>query len=338
MVQSELEKRVESLARWGEALVGQVGGGASPNFSSAKELAFHKNGWFDARSIDETLQGIAHLLEPTALKEWANTYPQPTASKTVGIIMAGNLPLVGMHDLVCVLTFGHKALVKLSSDDDVLLPAGLELMGNISPDLADQVTVVHGSLPKTDAVLATGSNNTSRYFEHYFKDRAALLRKGRNGLAVLDGSETEEELSALGKDIFVFYGLGCRSISKVLLPEDFDVQRLFQAFFPFEKVIENKKYANNYNYNRTIYLMNEDDFLDNGFLMLKEDAALASPVATLHYQRYGNEDELLDLIKGHEGQIQCIVGHGNVPFGKSQLPGLYDYADGLDTMEFLTEL
>lgn len=333
-----LEERINILAKWGQAL-GNEKGESGSEFDKAKELAFHHNGWFLQDSIDQALEGLSFMLEAEKLKEWASRYElSDIQAKRVGIIMAGNLPLVGMHDLVSTLLLGHEAVLKLSSDDNVLMPAALELLKSISSEMYARVVIAEGKLPKTDAMMTTGSNNTARYFEYYFKDRPLVMRKGRNGLAVLDGKENMDELKELGKDIFQFYGLGCRNISKILLPADFEIQKIFEAIFSFGSIIDHKKYANNYNYNRTIYLMNNDEFLDNDFFMLKKDNALASPVATLHYQTYKNEDDLLDIIKGHSEEVQCIVGHGNVPFGSSQFPELWDYADGVDTVEFLAKL
>ena len=332
----KVEERIHGLASWGLKLKEQIGEGEGP-FHSAKELAFHHNGWFDKPNIDSALEGVTFMLEESKLEEWAGRYSLESIDpKEVGIIMAGNIPMVGMHDLVSTLLAGHKAVLKLSGDDDVLLPAALELLKEVSPELHGQVSIAHGKLPKTDVILATGSNNTARYFEHSFKDRPHVIRKGRNGVAVLDGTESQDELKELGKDVFQFYGLGCRNVSKVLLPEDMDVQKIFEALFEYGYVNDHKKYNNNYSYNRTIYLMNEDEFLDNGFFMLKKDNAIASPVATLHYQFYKDEDDLLDIVKGHEEEIQCLVGHGNVPFGRAQFPELWDYADGLDVVDFLT--
>lgn len=332
------EERINILAKWGAALGNEIGESGS-EFDKAKELAFHHNGWFEKASIDQALEGLSFMLDEAKLKDWASRYElSDVVAKQVGIIMAGNLPLVGMHDLISTLMVGHKAVLKLSGDDNVLMPAALELLKDISPEMFAQVEIAEGKLPKTDAMMTTGSNNTARYFEYYFKDRPLVMRKGRNGLAVLDGTESEDELKELGKDIFHFYGLGCRNISKILLPEDFKVQKIFEAIFSFGGIIDHKKYGNNYNYNRTIYLMNDDDFLDNDFFMLKKDNAIASPVATLHYQTYKTEDELLDIIKGHSEEIQCIVGHGNVPFGRSQFPELWDHADGVDTVAFLSKI
>lgn len=334
-----LEERIKNLAAWGEALGNETGAGNDEKFQAAKTLAYQRNGWFDAANLDQALIGLRSMLALEKLNEWVGRYELKVEEpRSVGIVMAGNLPLVGMHDLVCVLVAGHKVVLKLSGDDETLMPAALELLKGISPEMAELVSITNGTLPKTDAVMATGSENTARYFEHYFKDRPHVIRKGRNGLAVLDGSETVEELNALGKDIFQFHGLGCRNISKLLIPADFDKQRIFEALVDYGYVIDHNKYANNYNYNRTIYLMNEDDFFDNGFLLLKPDPAMASPVATLHYETYSSNDQLLDLIKGHDGQIQCLVGHGNVPFGHSQLPELWDYADGVDTLAFLADI
>ncbi len=334
----KLEERIHALSEWGKAMGREIGERDSV-FGHEKERAFHQNGWFDGQSVDQALEGIAFMLNAEKLEEWASKYDLiGIKPKKVGIIMAGNLPLVGMHDLVSSLLVGHTAVIKLSSDDSILMPAALEILRNVSTESFHQVEIVQGKMPQTDALMATGSKNTSRYFEFYFKDRASIIRKGRNGLAVLDGSETEEELTELGKDLFSFYGLGCRNVSKLLVPEDYDLPRIFKAIVDHRNVIDHHKYFNNYGYNRTIYLMNEDDFLDNGFFMLKKDDAIASPVASLHYQTYKSDDELLDIIQEHKEDIQCIVGHGNIPFGRSQFPEPWDYADGVDTVEFLTLL
>jgi hypothetical protein len=281
------------------------------------------------------------MLQPASLAAWTDGYPllaQPREPRTVGIIMAGNIPFVGFQDLLCVLLSGHVARVKPSSDDAGLTPSLVEVLRLLAPDLAEGITVTPGKLGEVDAVIATGSNNTARYFEHYFGHLPLIVRKGRTSVAVLDGTETEAELAALGEDIFRYFGLGCRNVSKVYIPQDFDLDRLFGAIFPWKGIVDHGKYGNNYDYNKAIWLMERVPMLENGFVILKEDAAIASPVAALYYERYTNRSVVEAVLTEKAGAIQCVVGHGHVPFGEGQCPGPGEYADGVDTLVFLLEL
>ena len=237
---------------------------------------------------------------------------------------------------------GNKALAKLSSNDKLLLPFLSKYLIRQEPSLADRIEFVDGRLENFDAVIATGSNNTSRYFEHYFGKKPNIIRKNRNSVAVLSGNETEDELRALGEDIFRYYGLGCRNVSKIYVPKDYNFEKLFNALFHYKDIIHQHKYANNYDYNKAVYLMSEFKILDNGFLVLKEDNGLSSPISALFYSFYEDETSLKKELEELDEQIQCVVSNGivenQVNFGQTQRPGLNDYADGIDTMEFLLKL
>lgn len=299
---------------------------------------FHLNGWFTKDSVCNSLAAWATLLTPEKLTAWTDKYAFSQHSKTVGIIMAGNLPLVGFHDFLCVLLSGHRAVAKMSSDDKTLLPAIVDILLKFDPELSDCITLTDGKIGEIDAIIATGSNNSMRYFESYFGKYPHIFRKNRTSLAVLDGTETEAQLEALGKDIFTYFGLGCRNVSQLLVPQDFELNRFFGAIIPYADVVNHHKYANNYDYNKAIHLMNQEQILDNGFVLLKESDELFSPLAMVFYHRYANAAEVEAFVEKQEGNIQAIVGNGYIPFGQAQSPGLDDYADGVNTMLWLEKL
>ena len=310
-------------------------------FDGAIAQSQRHNGWFTGEEVRHAAEGLSILLDPESLAQWLARYPAleaPRAARTVGIIMAGNVPFVGFHDLLCVRVAGHRARVKTSSEDAGLTPALVALLAHFSPELAGRVELVEGRLGEVEAVIATGSNNTGRYFKHYFGKLPHVIRTGRTSVAVLDGSESAEELAALGEDVFRYFGLGCRNVGKVFIPRDFDLDRLFRAFFPWKDIIRHHKYANNYDYNRAVWLLDRAPITENGFLVMKEDRALNSPVAALYYERYHDGVELASRLAGESDRLQCIVGHGHLPFGTAQYPGPDDYADGVDTLEFLLRL
>ncbi|RPG30982.1 MAG: acyl-CoA reductase [Muricauda sp. TMED12] len=308
------------------------------------ERAGHHNGWFTEDNILFSLQQWGDLLTEENLNEWLSNYSFSNESKpkTVGIVMAGNIPLVGFHDFLCVLLSGNKVLAKLSSNDKILLPHLSKYLVLQEPSLVDKIEFIDGKMENFDAVIATGSNNTSRYFEYYFGNKPNIIRKNRNSVAVLTGNETEEELKALGEDIFRYYGLGCRNVSKIFVPINYDFDALFNALYHYKDIIHQHKYANNYDYNKAVYLMSEFKILDNGFLVLKEDEALTSPIAALFYSNYGDETSLREKLEELDEQIQCVVSSGirenEVNFGETQKPSLKDYADEIDTMDFLLKL
>ncbi|MBS1568431.1 MAG: acyl-CoA reductase [Bacteroidetes bacterium] len=310
-------------------------------FDEALKQAHVRNGWFTETEVRHAVQGLAALLDVTALEQWLATYPQlgeERRMRTVGIIMAGNVPFVGFHDLLCVLLCGHLAKVKPSSDDAGLMPALLAMLSCFAPDLAAKVELVPGKLGTVDAVIATGSNNTARYFEHYFGTVPRIVRKGRSSVALLDGTESDAELDALGEDVFRYFGLGCRNVGKVFIPQDFNLDRLFGAFYRWKNIINHHKYANNYDFNKAVWLMDQAAITENGFLLMKEDTGLASPVSALLYERYGDRSAVELRLQEMNESLQCIVGHGHLPFGTAQCPGPGEYADNLDTMRFLLEL
>ena len=303
-------------------------------------LAEQQNGWFTRDNILYSLENWGQLLTPAHLNNWLSRYDiKKNRPKSVAVIMAGNIPLVGFHDFLSILITGNKILVKLSSNDQVLLPFVAQYLTAIEPSFDENIEFVTGKLEDFDAIIATGSDNTSRYFEHYFGKRPNIIRKNRNSIAVLTGAESEDRLRALGEDVFRYFGLGCRSVSKLFVPKDYDFDAFFKSIFSFSHLIDQHKYANNYDYNKAVYLMSRFNILDNGFLMLKEDDQYASPIATLFYEFYDSLEELKIRLQNERDKLQCIVGDGifvdGISFGQTQKPSLTSYADNRDTVEFL---
>ena len=304
------------------------------------------NQWFTNESVRKSIAAWAELLNEKNLRSWLDNYSniENNNPKTVAIIMAGNIPLVGFHDLLCVLVSGNKALVKPSSDDKILVNLVLATLIEINPTLQHKIEIVDGAIKNIDAIIATGSNNSARYFDYYFGKYPHIIRKNRNSIAILNGAETESDLKNLGKDIFTYYGLGCRNVSKLFVPVDYNFNSFFEAIFEFGDVINHNKYGNNYEYNRAVYLMNSVPLLDNNFLLLKQDESLSSPIGVLFYEFYSGLEELKNKLKENSEKIQCVVCNKNINFtnsinfGESQQPGLIDYADGVDVMKFLSKL
>ena len=312
-------------------------------FNEKIDAAIHYNGWFNRENIIYSLEQWSNALSPQNLKLWLGKYNlSMTGGKTVGIVMAGNIPLVGFHDFLSVLVSGHKVLIKQSSSDQQLLPVIASFLMNLDSRYEERIKFTKDKLEDFDAVIATGSDNTARYFEYYFKDKPSIIRKNRNSVAVLTGSESREELEKLGEDIFRYYGLGCRNVSKLYVPENYDFDSFFKAMYEWNPIINQNKYANNYDYNKAVYLMSEFKLLDNGFLMLKEDKSFGSPIASVFYETYNHDDEIEVLLKDNEDKIQCVVRQNaenhEVNFGQTQRPQLWDYADNIDTIEFLSKL
>jgi hypothetical protein len=309
-------------------------------FTTEIEMAHHHNGWFTKENCIHALQEWGNLLTRKNLNEWLVSYDVSyNKEKIVALIMAGNIPLVGFHDLLSVLITGNKALVKLSSNDQKLIPLIFDYLKDIEPYFDDKVVFTKEKLINYDAVIATGSNNTSRYFEYYFSKKPNIIRKNRTSVAVLNGNETKADLTALGEDIFRYFGLGCRSVSKLFVPTGYDVDAFYKAMYGYNDIINHHKYANNYDYNKAVYLMSEFKILDNGFLILKEDESHASPIASVFYEYYENPSHLKTRLISDKDKIQCIVSSGfmeeEISFGETQKPSLMDYADGVDTVDFL---
>ena len=332
------QQNINNLVRLGELL------SKTEQFNDIFDKVEQQNSWFTRANVTFAFKSWSEALSENNVQQWLSQYqlPQTTSSKKILIIMAGNLPLVGLHDLLCVLITGHKAIVKLSSNDCVLLPYLITQMKTFAPEWTEAVTFTDDKVTEYDAVIATGSDNTARYFEYYFGKKPHIIRKNRHSVAVLTGKETPEELFALGKDIFLYYGLGCRSISKLFVPKGYDFNLLFQAIYPYKDIIQEQKYANNYDYNKAVYLMSLFQLLENGFLLLKEDEHYGSPIATLFYEYYTDVDSLKEKLTTDAEKIQCVVAHNftteEVAFGETQTPQLWDYADGVDTLNFLLKL
>ncbi|WP_411812885.1 acyl-CoA reductase [Chryseobacterium scophthalmum] len=297
-----------------------------------------ENPWFTADNQKYALKQWSELLTEENINEWLQHYSPSKTSKKVGLILAGNIPLVGLHDVISVILSNHIPLIKLSSKDKTMLPFLLKKWSEFSDEAINFELVER--LENFDAVIATGSNNTARYLEYYFKNHLSIIRKNRTSIAVLKGDETEEELKRLAHDIFQYFGLGCRNVTRIFIPQDFVIDRLFESFLDFKEIINHNKYANNYDYNRAVYLLNQDKFWDNNFVMLKEDAQLFSPLSVINFSRYSSLDEVKGFIAENEENIQCVVaknelGIDSIQFGEAQNPGLNTYADNVDTMKFL---
>lgn len=311
-------------------------------FKHQLKLAEENNSWFTKDNILFSLESWSKALTKENILKWTSNITPQNSSKKVAIVMAGNIPLVGFHDFLSVLISGHAVLVKQSSSDNFLLPFLAKYIEYVEPSFKGRIEFTEGKLTNFDAVIATGSNNTARYFEHYFKGKPNIIRKNRNSVAVLTGNETDTELANLGNDIFQYFGLGCRSVSKLFVPVDYNFDAFFNGMYQKRDIINNAKYANNYDYNKAVYLMSLYDLLENGFLMLKEDESYSSPIATVFYEYYSDINDLKEKLHKDADKIQCVVSNGvldsEVPFGKTQNPELWDYADGINTLDFLAKI
>ncbi len=308
-------------------------------FESLLERSKIENPWFTIENQKFAMQQWADLLTEKNIGSWLNKYRVSGISKRVGLILAGNIPLVGFHDVISVVLSNHIPVIKLSSKDKYMIPFLLKKWNEFSEGSVSFEFVE--KLENFDAVIATGSNNTARYLEYYFKNHLHIIRKNRTSIAVLKGDETEEDLKLLAEDIFRYFGLGCRNVTRLFIPQDFVIDRLFESFLDFQDIINHNKYANNYDYNRAIYLLNQEKFWDNNFVMLKEDEKLFSPLSVINFSRYSSLDEVKSFIAENEENIQCIVageelGLNSVKPGEAQNPGLDTYADNVDTMKFLS--
>jgi len=305
------------------------------------------NPWFTTDNVKSALWAIGQSLNRKKIEKWINFYKvdefERQKRRTVAVVMAGNIPLVGFHDFISVLISGNNILIKLSADDNKLLPLLYKMLIKIEPEFKSRIHFTDGKLENFDAIIATGSNNTSRYFEYYFEQYPHIIRKNRNSVAVLNGNETNEDLYNLGNDIFRYFGLGCRNISKIYIPQDFTVDRFYESIKDFVDVINHTKYRNNYEYNRAIYLVNKTVHFDNGFLILKEDKGLSSPISVIYFERYEDFRHVNQTLQNLKDQVQCIVSvddkiHNRIAPGSTQQPQLWEYADGVDTVKFLLSI
>ena len=310
------------------------------HFENLILLSQSHNGWYTPENVYFSIQSWATALTEENLEQWLSSYNLGTKEpKNIGLILAGNIPLVGFHDFLSVLITGNNVLIKTSSNDQFLLPFLAKYLIAIEPEFSSKITFVEGKLENFDAVIATGSNNTARYFEYYFKDTPSIIRKNRNSVAVLNGKESKEQLVALGEDIFRYFGLGCRNVSKLFVPKGYSFNAFFEAIFAYQDVIHYEKYANNYDYNKAVFLMSNFKLLDNGFLTIKEDSSYASPISSVFYEYYDSIEDLQIRLQAENEQIQCIVSNNlvenSIDFGQTQKPNLWDYADNVDTISFL---
>ena len=278
-------------------------------------------------------------LRKDTLETWVSKYNLQNANYKVAIIMAGNFPLAGLHDLICVIITGNKAIIKPSSDDKILINFFVEYLHEEFPETNEIIEIASEKLGDFDKVIATGSNNTFNYFEYYFRDKSSLLRKNRNSIAVLSGDESENELKLLSDDIFIYFGLGCRNISKIFVPTGYDISQLKNKFNKYNYIINHNKYSNNYNYQKTIKIMNNEVFTDCDYFLMSQSKEINPPISVIYYDYYDDLSQVCDLIKEKRNQIQCIVTNlqikNSIRFGEAQDPKLDQYADNSDTINFL---
>ena len=301
------------------------------------------NSWFTIDNLKLSLKNWSNSLQENIISDWLSKYNiEDKSSKKIAIIMAGNIPAVGFHDLLCSLLLNFDCIVKLSSEDKLLIPFIVKFLESRNEKLKNKVTFESEKLKDFDGVIATGNNNSHRYFDYYFSKYPNLLRKTRHSIAVLDGKESDNDLSDLSNDIFNYFGLGCRSVSKVFIPYGYDLDLLFNAFFRHKEVVNHNKYVNNFDYNKAVYLMSKEKFIENGFIILKEESKLGSPIGCLFYEFYNDKKEITKLINNNSDSIQCVVSNinfnTNIKFGQTQCPNINDYADNNDTIKFLLKI
>ena len=301
------------------------------------------NSWFTIDNLKLSLKNWSNSLQENIISDWLSKYNiEDKSSKKIAIIMAGNIPAVGFHDLLCSLLLNFDCIVKLSSEDKLLIPFIVKFLESRNEKLKNKVTFESEKLKDFDGVIATGNNNSHRYFDYYFSKYPNLLRKTRHSIAVLDGKESDNDLSDLSNDIFNYFGLGCRSVSKVFIPYGYDLDLLFNAFFRHKEVVNHNKYVNNFDYNKAVYLMSKEKFIENGFIILKEESKLGSPIGCLFYEFYNDKKEITKLINNNSDSIQCVVSNinfnTNIKFGQTQCPNISEYADNNDTIKFLLKI
>ena len=350
MIQLSLEQRILAFSELGivlnellsDSLHHPVAIQSKEQFDQTVSIAFHHNGWFDEQSVRQAIREITAWLTIDGLKQWVSAYPDletTNSPKNIGVIMAGNLPLVGFHDMLSVLIGGHRFIGKTSSKDPVLPHLLIDIIIEIEPKLEPFIVLTSERFSSIDAVIATGSSNSTKYFDHYFSKYPNIIRGNRHSVAILSGRESTEELAELGNDIFTYYGLGCRNVTNLFVPKGYNFNSFFESIEPFGHVLQNKKYANNYEYNRTVYLLNkEDGLLDNNFIILKPGKQIGSPIGTLFYSEYESLDEALNYLAESEQNIQCVVGETGLSFGEAQRPKLIDYPDRIDLLNFVSTL
>lgn len=336
-----LRENIEAFAELGQVLRDSLEGKATPFTSEIEQLIstqYKKNPWFTPENVRYALKANADLLTVENLTLWTDRYPglysvrQPLKA---GVVMAGNIPLVGFHDFISVLISGNDIIARTSSKDSDSIQLIRDILYSIDPYFRKRILITEGSMAGFDVVIATGSNNSSRYFEYYFGKYPHIIRRNRNSIAIIEGDEADDELRLLGNDIFMYFGLGCRNVSKIYLPYGYEPSSLISFWEHYSSLMQHNKYINNYDFHKALYLVNREPFIDSGYLLLRQKQELVSPVAVLHYEYYHSLEEVSEKNRIFKNDIQCIIGRNNVPFGNAQSPALWDYADGADTIEFL---
>lgn len=331
----ELQERIELVLKLGKYMSEE-----SEEWAAIKAKASRENPWFAPEFVDLSIKNICtQFLQKDKLEQWLKTYDTTAFSEKdikVGLVMAGNIPLVGFHDFLCVFLSGRKAIIKASSKDDILIKHIVKKFLEWDPSTRELLSFAE-ILRGCDAYIATGSNNSSRYFDYYFGKYAHIIRRNRTSLAILDGDETKEELDALSDDIQLYFGLGCRNVTKLYVPENYDFLKLLNALRKYDHYFEFHKYKHNYDYHLALLMMSNKFYMNNGSVILAENTSLFSPVSQVNYEFYKDKSAVTALLENN-ADVQCIVGHGYTNFGKAQQPSLFDYADGVDTMQFLTTL
>ncbi len=327
-----LQERIELLGRLGQYMLSE-----NEDWQGIKERAYRENQWFVPEFVEQSVKNIAfNFLNTTFLQEWAASYLVPESQlspKTAGVVMAGNIPLVGFHDFLCVFISGHSVVMKTSSKDDVLIKHLIKKLYEWEITIQNTVSFAE-RLNNCDAYIATGSNNSGRYFDYYFGKYPHIIRRNRTSVAVLEGNETTEELDALSNDIQLYFGLGCRNITQLFVPKEYDFIPLLNALRKYEHFLDFHKYKHNYDYHLALLIMGNRYYMNNDSIVLTENESPFSPVSQVHYTFYDDKNQVSTRLKNNP-DIQCVVGHGHIPFGMAQSPALNDYADGVDTMAFL---
>ncbi len=336
-----LERRIDAFAALGgvmrEGAAGS-GTGLAGRFSALADTLFQTNPWFTPENARRALSATGNSLTRENLSRWLSAYPgiqEENEPVPVGVVMAGNIPMVGFHDFMSVLVTGNRLLARLSTKDETMMRAVAAALVEIEPGFGPAIEMTTERLKGFGKVIATGSNNTSRYFEYYFRNVPSIIRRNRNSIAILDGTESDAELELLGEDIFSYFGLGCRNISKLWLPAGYDPASLLPRWERFAGLRSHYKYDVNYDHHRAVMMVNREQFTDGGFVLLRESASLTPPMAVVHYEYYAPGADPSAGPEMTAGMIQCIAGHGHLPFGTTQQPELWDYADNVDTIRFL---
>lgn len=339
-----IEKRINAFSGLGTVMcdgAAGVTGGHAGDFGGLIDNLHLSNPWFTPENVRRAISSIGNILTEENLHRWLSAYPElPNGHKpsTTGVVMAGNIPLAGFHDLLCVLITGNRLQAKLSTKDEPLVRAVADTLVSLEPAFKDFIQLTTGNLSGFDAVIATGSNNTSRYFEYYFRNIPSVIRRNRNSIAILDGTETADELTLLGDDILSYFGLGCRNVSKLYIPAGYDVKLLPDFWKRYETLRGHYKYAVNYDHNKAVMIVNREPFTDAGFVILKHDTSLTPPMAVVNYEFYDSPEMPRREAERLKSRLQCVAGHGHIPFGDSQQPDLWDYADNIDIISFLLKI